>query len=353
MNQRTILLLMLLGTSLLAKAQGVLRSADPAPLTFSSGAYPEQHAKDSVVRIGMNVYNTVTGRAYHVGGRGQKNEYAAQGALGTHWLCDQEAQAPRVGRFLSLDPLAAKYPHNSPYAFSENRVIDAIELEGLESVLVIDQDERPQDNGTDGTSYGGEMYYRDDATGTLNGPYRASTYPNSVSNTNNGTNANTANEGTHAYNNASGHRGGTVKGLNLVDANGNRRTPGTTPDGSTTTMSYVNVHEGASNRGNYNSRGSLGCITVHPDDAQEFFDNFNWTNTAETTGDSQGEITIVRASTIEGQIALQNFRLEGELNARLNTYVSEHRLVPRELPAERTTTTQPAATDGLVPDTLR
>ena len=36
-------------------------------------------------------------------------------------------------RFLSVDPLAAKYPHNSPYAFSENRVIDAVELEGLES----------------------------------------------------------------------------------------------------------------------------------------------------------------------------------------------------------------------------
>ena len=39
---------------------------------------------------------------------------------------------PRVGRFLSLDPLAPQYPHNSPYVFAENRVIDGIELEGLE-----------------------------------------------------------------------------------------------------------------------------------------------------------------------------------------------------------------------------
>jgi RHS repeat-associated protein len=39
---------------------------------------------------------------------------------------------PRIGRFLSLDPLASEYPHNSPYAFSENRVIDGRELEGLE-----------------------------------------------------------------------------------------------------------------------------------------------------------------------------------------------------------------------------
>lgn len=40
----------------------------------------------------------------------------------------------RIGRFLSIDPLAPDYPHNSPYAFSENRVIDGFELEGLEHV---------------------------------------------------------------------------------------------------------------------------------------------------------------------------------------------------------------------------
>ncbi|UTW62193.1 hypothetical protein KFE98_19650 [bacterium SCSIO 12741] len=43
---------------------------------------------------------------------------------------------PHIGRFLSLDPLAPKYPHNSPYAFSENRVIDGVELEGLEVISV-------------------------------------------------------------------------------------------------------------------------------------------------------------------------------------------------------------------------
>ncbi len=43
---------------------------------------------------------------------------------------------PRLGRFLSIDPLVAKYPWNSPYAFSENRVIDAVELEGLENIQI-------------------------------------------------------------------------------------------------------------------------------------------------------------------------------------------------------------------------
>ena len=43
---------------------------------------------------------------------------------------------PRIGRFNSVDPLTAKYPHNSSYAFSENCVINAVELEGLEKVFV-------------------------------------------------------------------------------------------------------------------------------------------------------------------------------------------------------------------------
>jgi RHS repeat-associated protein len=38
---------------------------------------------------------------------------------------------PRLDRFLSIDPLAPQCPHNSQYAFSENRVIDGVELEGL------------------------------------------------------------------------------------------------------------------------------------------------------------------------------------------------------------------------------
>jgi len=41
-----------------------------------------------------------------------------------------------IGRFMSIDPLAEKYNYQSPYNFSENRVIDSRELEGLEAVNV-------------------------------------------------------------------------------------------------------------------------------------------------------------------------------------------------------------------------
>lgn len=37
-----------------------------------------------------------------------------------------------MGRFFATDPLEKDYPWNSPYAFSENRVIDGVDLEGLE-----------------------------------------------------------------------------------------------------------------------------------------------------------------------------------------------------------------------------
>ncbi len=43
---------------------------------------------------------------------------------------------PRVGRFFAVDPLAGQYSYNSPYAFSENRVLDGIELEGLEAFFI-------------------------------------------------------------------------------------------------------------------------------------------------------------------------------------------------------------------------
>jgi RHS repeat-associated protein len=47
---------------------------------------------------------------------------------------------PRLGRFLSVDPLAPEYPHNSPYAFCENRMIDGVELEGLERQSYMKED---------------------------------------------------------------------------------------------------------------------------------------------------------------------------------------------------------------------
>lgn len=47
---------------------------------------------------------------------------------------------PRLGRFFAVDPIAHEYPHNSPYAFSQNIVIHGIELEGLEVEILFSKE---------------------------------------------------------------------------------------------------------------------------------------------------------------------------------------------------------------------
>jgi len=44
---------------------------------------------------------------------------------------------PRLGRFLSVDPLSKSYPMLTPYQFASNSTIACIDLDGLESVVSI------------------------------------------------------------------------------------------------------------------------------------------------------------------------------------------------------------------------
>lgn len=54
--------------------------------------------------------------------------------LGLNWVSFKwRNHDPAIGRFFNVDPLAEGYVHNSPYAFSENKVVSHIELEGLEA----------------------------------------------------------------------------------------------------------------------------------------------------------------------------------------------------------------------------
>jgi len=61
------------------------------------------------------------------------------GGIGSKVAFKYRIHDARIGRFLSIDPLTADYPWNSPYAFSENIVINAVELEGLEKEFVFDR----------------------------------------------------------------------------------------------------------------------------------------------------------------------------------------------------------------------
>jgi len=85
---------------------------------------PERHEKSDVYRYGfqgqeMDNPPTMLGTS-EIKGVGNSLNYKYR------------MHDPRLGRFFAIDPLFKKYPYNSPYAFSENRVIDGVELEGKE-----------------------------------------------------------------------------------------------------------------------------------------------------------------------------------------------------------------------------
>ena len=94
--------------------------------------------------------------SYNYGFQGQIKDDEIYGATGTSYAFEYRMHDPRVGRFLSIDPLSAQFPHNSPYAFSENRVIDGFEFEGLEIVLV-----NPKVNPKDQDIYDAGMKEKD------------------------------------------------------------------------------------------------------------------------------------------------------------------------------------------------
>ena len=76
-------------------------------------------------------------RSYRYGFNGQEKDNEISGA-GNMYAYTFRLYNSRLGRFFVIDPIYAKFPHNSPFAFSENRVIDGIELEGLEVHLLND-----------------------------------------------------------------------------------------------------------------------------------------------------------------------------------------------------------------------
>jgi RHS repeat-associated protein len=103
----------------------------------SGGATVDYYTADVVSATDNYVFGmTMPGRSfqsdkYRYGFEKQEkdNEIAGEG---NHYTFKYREYDPRTGRFWSVDPLFAKYPWNSSYAFAENRVIDGIDLEGKE-----------------------------------------------------------------------------------------------------------------------------------------------------------------------------------------------------------------------------
>lgn len=70
--------------------------------------------------------------SYRYGFNGKENDNDVKGIEGSQQDYGMRIYDPRVGRFLSVDPLSGEYPWNSTYAFAENDVIRSIDVDGAE-----------------------------------------------------------------------------------------------------------------------------------------------------------------------------------------------------------------------------
>jgi RHS repeat-associated protein len=72
---------------------------------------------------------------YRLGFQGQEHDDEVKGD-GNSVNFKYRMHDPRVGRFFAVDLLSKEFPWNSSYVFSENRLLDARELEGLEAFFI-------------------------------------------------------------------------------------------------------------------------------------------------------------------------------------------------------------------------
>lgn len=85
-------------------------------------------------------HGSVDGYRYGFNGKEKDDEIKGEGA---HYDYGFRIYDPRLGRFLSTDPLFAGYPYYTPYQFAGNNPIWATDLDGLEQ-LITNQTRRVQ-----------------------------------------------------------------------------------------------------------------------------------------------------------------------------------------------------------------
>jgi len=81
--------------------------------------------------MGMPTRNFEAGSGYRYGFNGKESDDETYGN-GNIYDYGFRIYNPRLGKFLSVDPLTSEYPELTPYQFASNRPIDGIDLDGLE-----------------------------------------------------------------------------------------------------------------------------------------------------------------------------------------------------------------------------
>ena len=88
-------------------------------------------------------YNTPS-ETYRYGFNGKEEDPEGMGGGKSTYDYGFRIYNPAIARFLSVDPLTHKYPMLTPYQFASNTPIAAIDLDGLEGVIVIEMVNQPK-----------------------------------------------------------------------------------------------------------------------------------------------------------------------------------------------------------------
>ena len=76
------------------------------------------------------------GSGYRYGFNGKENDNDVKGE-GNQQDYGMRIYDPRLGKFLSVDPITKDFPELTPYQFASNSPIESIDLDGLESLSAI------------------------------------------------------------------------------------------------------------------------------------------------------------------------------------------------------------------------
>jgi RHS repeat-associated protein len=98
---------------------------------------------------GGNGYGLYAEGGYRYGFNGKENDNEVKGVEGSQQDYGMRIYDPRMGRFLSVDPLTKDYPELTPYQFASNSPLAAIDLDGLEGLVATGMP-----LGKSGTSHG-------------------------------------------------------------------------------------------------------------------------------------------------------------------------------------------------------
>lgn len=114
----------------------VKQSELSAALTPEVGSFAvDMKSKSEYYAFGMGAVDRGFDGGYRFGFQRQEEDDELKGK-GNSVNYKYRMHDVRLGRFLSVEPLASAYPWNSAYAFSENSVVDGFESLGLQKITV-------------------------------------------------------------------------------------------------------------------------------------------------------------------------------------------------------------------------